>query len=192
MIWSPRTWILKVTEQLDMFPDQATADFSPCRTWRYSLTRTWDPNVPPLVWLMCNPSIADENKLDPTLRRVRGFSIREGAGGFVVLNLFALVSTDPKGLKTHNDPIGDRNDEVIASLTKGKTVIAGWGRVGGVFVHRVQSVRRLLDGPLMCLGVTRKEKHPKHPLYLKKTDSLACLDKAQSTVSPVAAVESKP
>lgn len=38
------------------------AQFSPCRTWRYTLTRRWS-NLPLLVWLLLNPSTARVQRL---------------------------------------------------------------------------------------------------------------------------------
>jgi hypothetical protein len=49
-----------------------------------------------VVWIGLNPSIADEQQLDPTLRRILGFTKQLGLQRFVMLNLFALVSTDPQ------------------------------------------------------------------------------------------------
>jgi hypothetical protein len=57
-----------------------------------------------------NPSIADEQQLDPTLRCTRAFSAAWGYNGFIMTNLFGLVSTDPAGLYAVADPIGPEND----------------------------------------------------------------------------------
>ena len=37
---------------------------------RYSLTRVWDLSKPKLLYIMLNPSIADEENNDPTTRRL--------------------------------------------------------------------------------------------------------------------------
>ena len=84
--------------------------FSKCRTWRYVLKHTWrdllDTEERALVWIALNPSTADENQLDPTLRRIRGFTMAEGGNTFYMLNLFAFRATDPRNLKAAADPIG--------------------------------------------------------------------------------------
>jgi len=51
----------------------ATAVFSPCRRWRYQLSRIWDADLPRINLLLLNPSTADAFHLDPTLRRAAGY-----------------------------------------------------------------------------------------------------------------------
>jgi hypothetical protein len=58
-------------------------------------------------------SVADETQLDPTLRRIRAFSAESGYNGFIMTNLFDLVSTDPHQLYTVDDPVGSENDRYI-------------------------------------------------------------------------------
>lgn len=153
-----------MTTTIDMFGADSGAVFSPDRRHRYKLWRIWDDR-PPLVWVCCNPSIADEIDLDPTLRRCRKFSSSWGHGGMVILNLFALVSTDPGGLAEHPDPVGPDNDKTIRHETLGKRVIVGWGTIGGKYEERVRQVAQLLPTSVECLRMT-KDGHPEHPLYL--------------------------
>lgn len=76
------------------------ACFSPCRTYRYSLTRTWGGayTLPPLVAIGLNPSTADEKENDPTITREIDFAQRWGHSGLLKVNLFAYRSTDPDAL----------------------------------------------------------------------------------------------
>lgn len=50
------------------------------------------------VWLMCNPSTADAEHDDPTIRRCRHFSEKLGCGRFLVVNLWALRTPYPADL----------------------------------------------------------------------------------------------
>lgn len=154
--------------------EHATATFSLCRTYRYALTRRWDPELPTVVWLMLNPSTADAFTLDPTVRRCIGFSRAWKAGGILVLNLFALRSTNPRALLNHTDPVGPDNDEVItghlqavAGEGQHSRVIAAWG-VHGHLHGRDKAVAGLVEKAgvrLECLALT-KDRHPRHPLYV--------------------------
>ena len=142
--------------------------FSADRRYRYVLKHTWEPLFSPKLctWIGLNPSIADEQQLDPTLRRIRAFSAAWGYNGFIMTNLFGLVSTDPVGLYAVEDPIGPENDRYIleAAQETGK-VIAAWGALGG-FENRCHAVLELLAGrDVMCLKET-KEGYPIHPLYV--------------------------
>src|SRR5690554_6900188 len=90
-------------------------------TYRYTLTRSdygdapWlSMHEPRLLWIMLNPSTADETADDPTIRRVKAFTRRLGYSGLTVVNLYAMRSTDPRGLWAAADPIGPDNDRAIA------------------------------------------------------------------------------
>jgi hypothetical protein len=117
---------------------------------------------------MLNPSTADAEKDDPTIRKVVGFSKRWGAGGLVVVNLFAYRSTDPKKLLKHYDPVGPGNDAAIERWSKGRRVIAAWGANARVIGERDQWVQdmALFDVPLVeCLKLS-SDGYPWHPLYV--------------------------
>lgn len=136
----------------------ATADIR--GQYRYTLTRTWDPALPMITFVLLNPSTADEVQLDPTLRRCVGFAKREGYGGMVILNLYAFRTKDPKVMMAATDPVGPDTDRVLADVTG--TVVAGWGT--NADPARVARALALLP-QLHALGVT-KDGHPRHPLYV--------------------------
>jgi len=155
------------------------AVISPCTYYRYRLWRTWSPK-PPLVFVMLNPSTADEHEDDPTIRKCMGFAERLGFGGIEVVNLFAWRATDPKELKCENGNvlgvIGPENDRFInlaVSLHSTTTVFA-WGTHGQTHISRVIAVRDFVQRRLFelgatapqCLGYTEKSAQPRHPLML--------------------------
>ena len=146
--------------------------FSPCGTYRYGLRRVWGP-YKETGWLcafvMLNPSTADENVDDPTIRRCIGFAKAWGFSGLHVANLFALRSTDPKALRKHRDPVGPANDSMIRGLASDcDDVICAWG-AHGKLNGRAERVLTLLRGMRVShLGLT-KAGQPRHPLYLPKS-----------------------
>lgn len=147
-----------------------SAVISPCRLYRYRLTRHWDRRRVALPFVMLNPSTADASIDDPTIRRCMTFARREGAGGIIVVNLFAFRATKPDALKIVPDPIGRENaahlQEIadVSRQTKG-AVVCAWGTGGGDRAAAVVTMLEDRGAHLYCLGVT-KEGHPKHPLYL--------------------------
>ncbi len=148
----------------------AGADISSCGEYRYSLWRTWDVALPVLVWCLLNPSVADADEDDPTVRRLVGYSKAWGYGGFDLVNPAALRATDPRKLSRHPDPVGPRNLDTISGAVFGRTVVCAWGdgieRLPSVAV--AQTFERLSEArTLLCLGLTAKG-NPRHPLYLPK------------------------
>lgn len=149
--------------------DAASATFSPCRRYRYTLTRIWDPTRPILVFLMCNPSTADDSDNDPTVERCQRRARRMGYGGVIVLNLFALRSTTPSVLYEVDDPVGPDNDAAIRSVcVRAPMVICAWGKPGSLLgrAASVVDMLRKIRAPLYALAVNQ-DGSPKHPLYIR-------------------------
>ena len=150
------------------------AVFDRAGMYRYLLVRRWADGAPPVTFIMCNPSTADEDTDDPTIRRCIGFARREGAPALAVVNLFALRSTHPRQLPAAADPVGPHNDSFISEHARpGGLVIAAWG-TWGQHQGRGAKVAAALAAAgvdLMCLGLT-KDGQPRHPLYLPASASL--------------------
>jgi hypothetical protein len=145
------------------------ATFSPCGLYRYDLWRTWGDG-PVGLWIMLNPSTADATANDPTVERCERRSRAWGWGGFHVVNLFALRSTDPAALYSHPDPIGPENNAHIlrtARATPAGLVICAWGS-HGKHLERASEVvlnLRVAGVSLRCLK-QNQDGSPAHPLYL--------------------------
>lgn len=149
----------------------AEATFSECGRYRYALRRTWDAGPShsgTVCWVMLNPSTADADKLDPTLRRCRGFTLGWGFAAMSVVNLYALRSTDPRGLWDTSDPVGPDNDEAIDGETiLADLVVVAWGanaKPEREVCVWFDTLARLGDR-VVHLGLT-KGGQPRHPLYL--------------------------
>lgn len=146
-----------------------TADISECGQYRYSLTRTWDESLPRVCFVMLNPSTADANVDDPTIRKCIGFAKRWGCGGINVVNLYAWRATDPRELKGLQIGSIPENSAAIRTAMCELTVCA-WGAVCprkdlDIQVTRVLCAANLRGIALKCLGYS-KNGHPRHPLML--------------------------
>ncbi len=150
--------------------------FSPDRTYRYTLYREWEPSKPLVAFIGLNPSTADETNNDPTVTRCINFAKAWGAGRFVMLNLFAYRSTDPKALYAVDDPVGEANVgwiEQVVGVHAG-LVVCAWGthaenREPAHVADCYAMLRRHkhVNGvPICCLGKNQNGS-PKHPLYLR-------------------------
>lgn len=142
------------------------AHFSPCGRYRYRLWRFWGTGAP-VVWCMLNPSTADETRDDPTIRRCIGFAREWGAGGVVIVNLFALRSTDPRALYSHPEPVGPGNDAtILEAASEAQLIVAAWG-VHGAHLGRGRAAANLLAPFKVSVLGTTKDGHPRHPLYVR-------------------------
>lgn len=151
-------------------PMERAAEISECGTYRYTLTRQWGPGT---TWnvIMLNPSVADGETDDPTIRRLINYSIREGHGRLVVTNLFAYRATDPQELVQASktmDVVGEDNDFYIHlhALTSEQRILVGWGTRGGL-LGRDRDVMALLHRYELCALEITKQGHPGHPLRLR-------------------------
>jgi hypothetical protein len=103
------------------------ATFDTTRRYRYRLIHDWTGSPERVAFIMLNPSTADERTLDPTIRRCIGFAKAWGFGGIDVVNLFAWRTTDPAALARVADPIGPRNDGMIAAALRQSAVASRRG-----------------------------------------------------------------
>lgn len=162
--------------------EKGWAEFSPDRSRRHSLVRHFNPllvGIWTVTWIGFNPSTADAEKDDPTVRRETDFTKRlfPESTTYIKVNLSNLVSTDPKAIKSNNLPLClDGRASMWAAMSKADVIVGAWGSLasGDRMAHLVDApiayATRLLK-PIRCLG-TNADGSPKHPLYLKKETPL--------------------
>lgn len=154
---------------MTLLPDTAGALFSDCRRYRYRLWRKWNDG-PQLCFIGLNPSIADETELDPTITRLVTRAKHLGFSGLQVVNVFALVSTDPRGLWKEAYPVGENgqdrtNIEITIAVRESGLVLCGWGAHAGKRGLEVLEKLRGLGVVPHALKIN-KDGSPQHPLYL--------------------------
>ncbi len=169
-------------------PSMFAAHFSPCRTWRYSLTRDVGAGMldgavsgeGTVTFIGLNPSTADETTDDPTIRRCIRFARDWGYGrlkmvsihfgGYAVFNLYAYRATDPndlfRAMADGVDVVGPENDHAL-SLTFGGSdlIVAAWG-AGGRDPRLAQFIETFKGWQFTALGMTTNGA-PRHPLYMR-------------------------
>jgi hypothetical protein len=151
-----------------------SATISPCGKYRYWLSREGDASMRRVAFVMLNPSTADADIDDATIRRCRTFA--RGAG-FVVVNLFAYRATKPADMFAVGLGVaqGRDNYNYLLHVAQGDyKIIVAWGaqhKVIEPYVFDAVQILRwtsddLTPNCLYCLGTT-KDGHPRHPLYVK-------------------------
>ena len=161
------------------------AVISECGNYRYWLHRSWPIGIGWTVFVMLNPSTADADKDDPTIRRCIQFAKGFGSKGLIVVNLFAWRATDPRTLLGYRqDYVGPENHAYIVraceiaaqhdvsefgDISVSGRVICAWGTHRCATRERVMETMGWIDvayGEAVCLGHTMNGA-PKHPLYVR-------------------------
>jgi hypothetical protein len=135
--------------------------------YRYSLWRIWEPEQPRTLFIMLNPSTADQAQDDATIRRCIHFARAFQTGSLEVVNLYAFRATDPARLAQATDATGPENNAHIEqAAARAALIVCAWGAHKQA-QGRNREVLALLEKSknLYCLGVTRGG-HPRHPLYI--------------------------
>jgi hypothetical protein len=141
--------------------------------YRYHLSRWWESRGPVMNFLMLNPSTADADVDDPTIRRCISFARREGCFAVNVANLFALRATDPAVMASDPGRVGPENDQWLeryldVAQVDGCFLVAAWGshKIARDRAAIVAERARLRGVIVHCLGKTA-DGSPRHPLYVK-------------------------
>lgn len=150
-----------------------SAIISPCAAYRYRLDRHIANTGEWAAVIMVNPSTADAETDDATIRKLRGFGERNGWVRVVVGNLFAYRSTDVRQLATAHDPIGPENDQHLDDImTEADLIVFAWGPMSKLPKRlrtrwrAVYEMARYLGKPILSIGKPAKDGHPCHPLML--------------------------
>lgn len=154
---------------------ESSAAISQCGKYRYRLTRRWGSRSDLYaLWVMLNPSTADSETDDPTIRRCVAFSKSWGYHGLMVVNKFAFRATNPKALLVPEDPVGPLNDAWLREAAlQCQIIICAWGKPGGTILPSAlfPSIADSLGFSFYCLGINL-DGSPKHPLYLAASTPL--------------------
>lgn len=140
------------------------ADFSGCGKYRYVLWRVWDESLPKAQCVGLNPSTANAETDDPTIRNLVRILTNAGYGGLYMTNLFALISPYPEDLRRCSDPVKENDLWLMRVRDLCNDSILCWGNFP-MAEYRAKVVKKMFPNAL-CFG-RNANGSPKHPLYLK-------------------------
>lgn len=151
----------------NLFDNNSGAEFSPCRKYRYKLWRIWDPGLPKAMCIGLNPSTANADTNDATIRNLIGILTKLGYGGFYMMNLFAWISSDPDDLITCSDPLGDNANKLKEVEALCNDVILCWGNFPQASYRRKEVAENYPDAK--CFGFNKNGTpfHPRALTYIK-------------------------
>ena len=155
------------------------AYFNDERTKRYLLVRDWSESAESrrvVNFIGINPSIADAETDDMTVRKDIGFAKRWGFNCVVLTNLIPDISTDPWKLPYWKGFDQDNLMHLDGQIRQSDLVIAAWGNQPRAIAERValsEHIIRLRDTAtrtIHCIGLT-KGGYPLHPSRTAYTDA---------------------
>ena len=88
------------------------------KEYRWNLTYEISKSKKEIIFIGLNPSLSDSFYLDNTTKKIIKICKNYNYGKISILNLFALISSDPKKLFTHKKPVGYLNDYYIGQNLK--------------------------------------------------------------------------
>ncbi len=140
----------------------------------------------PLICIGINPSTAEPDNLDNTLKSVERIAKGNGFDSFIMFNVYAQRATDPDAMeKVCNGLLHRENMEAfryVLSISKAPAVWAAWGAIIEKRDYLADCVRDMVrlgqeyGARWYCAGAITKKGHPHHPLYLKKEEKLKDFD----------------
>ncbi len=137
----------------------------------------------PLITVGINPSTAQPNDLDNTLKSVERIALGNGYDSFLMFNVYAQRATNPDHMdKTCNMALHSENMAAFRYLLdrcrEGAAIWAAWGAIiekrdylPGCIADMV-AISRDYDATWYTAGKRSVKGHPHHPLYLKKDSKL--------------------
>ena len=142
----------------------------------------------PLICIGINPSTAEPDNLDNTVKSVERIALGNGYDSFIMFNVYAQRATDPDAMEHRcNELLHRENLEAfryVLSISKRPAVWAAWGAIIEKRGYLAQCVRDMVsvgqsfDARWYCAGAITKKGHPHHPLYLRKDEKLKPFDVA--------------
>jgi hypothetical protein len=91
---------------------------------RYQLWRIWNEEKPLILFILLNPSNADEKNDDKTVKKLIGFTKIFEYGGFYLGNLYSLTTSTPSPAKFISDEA--RNIKHIEIMKKKMQTSCCW------------------------------------------------------------------
>ncbi len=144
----------------------------------------------PLICIGINPSTAEPDNLDNTLKSVERIAKGNGFDSFIMFNVYAQRATRPDDMDTKlNEILHRENMEAFRYILKrvsdggvSPAVWAAWGTIVEKRDYLPYCLREMADLGIeygahwVCAGKCSKKGHPHHPLYLRKDEKTVNFD----------------
>ena len=140
----------------------------------------------PLICIGINPSTAEPDNLDNTLKSVERIALGNGFDSFIMFNVYAQRATDPDAMEKVCNPLLHKENleafRYVLSISEEPAIWAAWGAIIekrsylADCVEDMVAVGQAYGAKWYCAGAITKKGHPHHPLYLRKDEKLKDFD----------------
>ena len=136
----------------------------------------------PLICIGINPSTAEPDNLDNTLKSVERIALGNGFDSFIMFNVYAQRATNPDAMEKEYNPLLHKENleafRYVLSISEKPAIWAAWGAIIEkrkylpICVRELVTVGQEYGATWHCAGAITKKGHPHHPLYLRKDEKL--------------------
>ena len=140
----------------------------------------------PLICIGINPSTAEPDNLDNTLKSVERIAHGNGFDSFIMFNVYAQRATSPDDMERVCNLLLHKENlaafRYVLSISEKPAVWAAWGAIIEKRGYLADCVRDMVavgqeyGANWYCAGAITKKGHPHHPLYLRKDEKIKPFD----------------
>ena len=140
----------------------------------------------PLICIGINPSTAEPDNLDNTLKSVERIALGNGFDSFIMFNVYAQRATNPDAMEKEYNPLLHKENleafRYVLSISDKTAIWAAWGAIIEKRRYLPDCIRDMVavgqeyGATWHCAGAITKKGHPHHPLYLRKDELLKPFD----------------
>ena len=143
----------------------------------------------PLICIGINPSTAEPDRLDPTLKSVQRIADGNGYDSFIMFNVYAQRATRPDDMDRElNAELHRANMDAFRYVLEHvgadhrPAVWAAWGTIIEkrpylpLCVREMAAIGEEYGARWLCAGKCSNRGHPHHPLYLRKDEPVRDFD----------------
>ena len=140
----------------------------------------------PLICIGINPSTAEPDNLDNTLKSVERIAHGNSFDSFIMFNVYAQRATSPDDMEKQCNLLLHKENlaafRYVLSISEKPAVWAAWGAIIEKRDYLADCVRDMVQvgqeygASWYCAGAITKKGHPHHPLYLRKDEKIKPFD----------------
>lgn len=141
----------------------------------------------PLITIGINPSTAEPEKMDNTMKSVERIAMGNGFDSFIMFNVYAQRATDPNQMNKEINPMLHKENMeafqwILENSGKKPIIWAAWGTNIERRTYLKECLRDMINisnryKAIWCkVGKCSVKGHPHHPLYLKKDSRIEEFD----------------